>query len=181
MWLCAIKAKLISSQFFQRASWQIFMPSPFQTSWDSAQGKYQVRQQVFPLKFLQCDGAGWWSLTGLIPAPNVAMETSLPCLAFLWVLQSTIYGTTSSIGNEFKINITGIKLLALKQYANWQHSYLDHPLCMNCLHIHCTSGNSSVKSFLWFLCMDKSSNHNIRETGWNKTLKFTGKTTKSTY
>ena len=34
--------------------------------------------QVFPLMFLQYDGAGWW--LGLGPAPMVTRETSLLCL-----------------------------------------------------------------------------------------------------
>ena len=28
-----------------------------------------------PLKLLQCDGAGWWPLAGLVPAHRVSMET----------------------------------------------------------------------------------------------------------
>ena len=35
---------------------------------------------VFPLKFLQCGGVGWWPLAGLVPAHRVAMKTSLMCL-----------------------------------------------------------------------------------------------------
>mgnify|MGYP007058662600 CR=1 FL=1 len=35
---------------------------------------------VFPLKFLQCDGVGWWPLAGLVPAHRVAMKTSPLCL-----------------------------------------------------------------------------------------------------
>ena len=45
--------------------------------------------KFLPLKFLQCDGAGWWPLAGLVPAHRVAMAP-VPKLI-------------NNIGYEFKI------------------------------------------------------------------------------
>ena len=41
-------------------------------------------RQVLPLKFLQCDGAGWWPLVGLIPAHRLAMEPPFSALIISW-------------------------------------------------------------------------------------------------
>ena len=55
------------------------------------------------MKFLQCDGAGWWPLAGLVPTHRVSMEP--PC--YTWYLRraSTNLGwhqfLSSSIGDEF--------------------------------------------------------------------------------
>lgn len=38
-----------------------------------------LRMQVSALKFLQCDGTGWWAFEGLVPAHRVTME-SLPAV-----------------------------------------------------------------------------------------------------
>ena len=38
---------------------------------------------VFPLKFLQCDGAGWWLLAGLVSAHRVTQGTSMLSLIVL--------------------------------------------------------------------------------------------------
>ena len=57
-----------------------------------------------PLKFLQCDGASWWPLAGLVPAHRVAMEP--PCCA--WYLHRALTNLgwhqfpSSSIGDEVK-------------------------------------------------------------------------------
>ena len=50
---------------------------------------------VFPLKFVQCDGASWWPQAGLVPTHKVAMETSLQCLILAQDPPPTILGTSS--------------------------------------------------------------------------------------
>ena len=44
---------------------------------------FQFRE-VSSLKVLQCDSAGCWLLEGLVPTLEVAIETTLVCLVFLW-------------------------------------------------------------------------------------------------
>ena len=73
---------------------KISYPAPSLPCWESVLGKYGVRQ-VFPLKFLQCDGAGWWPQAGLVPAHRVAMETSLLCLILARGPPPTFLGTSS--------------------------------------------------------------------------------------
>ena len=57
-----------------------------------------------PLKFLQCDGAGWWLLAELVPAHRVAMKP--PCCSWYLHRAPTNLGwhqfPSSSIGDEFK-------------------------------------------------------------------------------
>ena len=62
--------------------------------WKSEPGKHCVRQ-VFPLKFLRCDGSGWWPLAGLVLAHTVAMETSLLCFILARGPPPTFLGTSS--------------------------------------------------------------------------------------
>ena len=84
----------------------------------------QFRTQPFPpligsgspLKFLQCDGAGWWPLAGLVPAHMFAMVP--PCCT--WYLRGapTNLGwhqlTSSSIGDEFNTTIS----ISIQCYSN---------------------------------------------------------------
>ena len=68
-----------------------------------------IRLGEFPLKFLQCDGAGWWPLAGLVPAHRVAMEP--PCCAWYLHRAPTNLGwhqlpSSSIIGDEFKYSYT---------------------------------------------------------------------------
>ena len=56
--------------------------------------KYGV-MEVFPLKFRQCDGAGWWPRAGLVPSHRVAIETSLLCLILPRGPPPTFLGTSS--------------------------------------------------------------------------------------
>ena len=93
---CAYESALFSICFcfaivtdFSIASLVNLQPCPSCPRWKSDPCKYCVRE-VFPLKILQCGGAGWWLLVGLVPTDRVAMETSQ-----LWGPPPTFHDTSS--------------------------------------------------------------------------------------
>ena len=79
----AICFALLSSRISMLLCWQIYYPA-LPTLIGSQKRVSTVLGKVFPLKFLQCDGAGWWLPAGRVPAHRVAMETSLLCLILAW-------------------------------------------------------------------------------------------------
>ena len=93
-------------------SWQIFsvaslanlLPCPSHPCWESNLVKYGVRH-VFPRKFLQCDGVGWWSQAVLVPIHRITRKP--PCCASYLHRDNTNLSwyqfSSSSIGNEFQL------------------------------------------------------------------------------
>ena len=78
-----------------------------------------------PLKFLQCDGAGWWLQAGMVAAHRVAMETSLLYLICARPLPTKLSWhqfPSSSIGDEFNWALIGSDLLCSScelSFASW--------------------------------------------------------------
>ena len=76
-------------------------PSPSHPYLEVVHDRYWVRK-VSLVKFLQCDGAGWWPLAGLVPAHRVTMEPAVPGIC---TGPPTNLGwhqfPSSTIGNEF--------------------------------------------------------------------------------
>ena len=93
---CSLLALLIFVDHWLPIIFAKLVPSHSHPSQESDPRWYWVRY-VSPLKFVQCDDAGWWpSLAGLVPAHRVAMEPTC-CALYFCALLPTFDCTNSQV------------------------------------------------------------------------------------
>ena len=77
------------------------LPTPHR---NPAKAGIRLGTYISPLKFLQCDGVGWWPPAGLVPTHMVATEPPC-CVLYIHRAPNNLWWhpfSSSSISNEFK-------------------------------------------------------------------------------